>query len=537
MSSRKGTALLAVVVLATAFLAGCGGGQESAESVLRYNLGTEPESLDSAIVTGQPEFTALNAAFEGLARLDDQLQPQPAMAESWEVSADSLVFTFHIRDGVTWTNGDPVTAEDFRYSWLRALAPETASEYAYQLWYIKGAFDYTSGTGSADAVGIEVLDETTLRVTLAEPAPYFLSLMAFPTYFPVHRATVEQYGEAYGAEAESLVTNGPFRIAKWEHRSVLEFVPFENYWDRDALNLDRVELYMVEEESTELAMFETGDLDILENVPLEEMARLKDEGLVIGGDLATYYYMFNVEADPFDDVRVRKAFALAIDRAQLVESVTQGGQAAAMAIVPFGIINPVSGEDFRAEGGDYFVDNDVAAAQALLAEAGYPNGAGLPAIEILTNDKEAHINIAQAIMEMWRTNLNVQDISVRVEEWGVYQDSKDTGDYQVARAGWGADYIDPMTFLDLWMTGSGNNDTNWASAEFDRLIGVARTSSDQAVRFESMHEAEELLLAEMPVIPIYFYTDPYMDRSYVKGVVHLPFGPSVEFKNASVEPH
>ncbi len=429
--------------------------------VLRYNLGTEPEILDSAKATGQPEFTVLNALFEGLVRLDENYQPQPAMVEDWEISPDGLTYTFCLREGIKWSSGDPVTAEDFEYAWLRVLNPETGADYAYQLWCIKGAYDYTAGTGSAHDVAIEAVDERTLRVTLEQPAPYFLSLMAFPTYFPVHKATVEQFGDAYGAEAENLVTNGPFKLVKWEHRSILELLPLEDYWDRDAVKLDKLEIYTVEEASTELAMFETGDLDILDNPPLEEMPRLKEEGLVIGGDLATYYYIFNVEKEPFDDLRVRKAFAYAINRQLLVDSITQAGQKPAMAFVPYGIINPTTNKDFREEGGAYFKDNDVETARRLLAEVGYPKGEGLPPIEILMNDSEAHVRIAQAIGQMWKEDLGVKEIKFRTEEWGDYLTTRDEGDFQVARAGWGADYLDPMTFLDMWLKDGGNNNSNW----------------------------------------------------------------------------
>jgi len=532
---KKAIAFVAVVALMAALGAGCRGVAEEEEMVLRYNLGTEPEILDSALATGQPEFTLLSAICEGLARLDENLQPQPAMAERWEVSEDNLSYTFYIRDGVKWSNGDPVTADDFAYAWLRVLNPETAADYAYQLWYIEGAYDYTNGTGSAEDVGIEVVDETTLKVTLAEPAPYFLSLMAFPTYFPVHQGTVDAAGTAYGSEVENIVTNGPFALTKWEHRSTLELVPFADYWDRDAVKLDKLEVYCIEEESTELAMFETGDLDILDNPPLEEMARLKDEGLILGGDLATYYYIFNCEKAPFDDARVRKAFTMAINRQQLIDAVTQAGQRPALAFVPYGIISPVTNEDFREEGGDYFADADVATAQALLAEAGYPNGEGLPAIEILTNDRESHIRIAEAVMEMWKTALGVTDVSIRVEEWGVYLTTRDEGDFQVARAGWGADYVDPMTFLDMWLTGGGNNNTFWGDPDYDSLIATARGTADQQIRFEAMHDAEAILMEAMPIAPFYFYTDPYMFKDYVKGVTKLPFGPSMEFKHAYIE--
>ncbi|GAW92861.1 peptide ABC transporter substrate-binding protein [Calderihabitans maritimus] len=546
MSWKKLVLPLLFITLIAAFLTGCGakeeatapagGEQQSAaeEMVLRYNLATEPETLDPALATGQPELTAINAFFEGLTRLDESYEPQPAMAESWDISEDGLVYTFHLRDGIKWTNGDPVTAYDFEYAWKRVLNPDTAADYAYMLWYIKNAEKYTSGEVSADEVGIKAIDEKTLEVTLEAPAPYFLSLTAFPTYFPVHKATVEADPDGWAGEAETIVSNGPFKLIKWEHKNVLELVPNENYWDRETVKLDKLVFYTVEEESTELAMFETGDLDILDNPPLEEMDRLKNEGLVIGSDLAVYYYMFNVEKEPFDDPRVRRAFAMAIERQALIDAVTKAGQRPAYAFVPYGIINPVTGKDFREEGGDYFTE-DIEEAKRLLAEAGYPDGKGLPPIEILYNTSEGHKKIAEAIQQMWRKNLGVENVTLRNEEWGVYLESRDQGNFQVARAGWAADYLDPMTFLDMWLKDGGNNNTNWWDPEYEDLITTAKSTGDQKVRFEAMHKAEEILMRDMPIAPIYFYTDPYLMKDYVKGVVKLPFGPEMEFKHAYIE--
>jgi len=526
--------VLLLAMVATIGAAGCRTTAQGGEMVIRYNLGTEPQTLDSALATGQPELTLLNELFEGLVRLDELYQPQPGVAKSWDISDDGTVYTFHLRKA-KWSNGDSLTAKDFKYGWLRAISPETSADYAYMLWYIKGAQAYTEGTGTADAVGIEVVNNTTIKITLDQATAYFLSICAFPTMLPVHQATVEASGIKYGSEVENIVTNGPFILTTWEHENILELVPYDDYWNRKVVKLDKLEVYCIEEESTELAMFEAGELDVLDNPPIEEMARLKEEGLVIGGNLGTYYYLYNCQKAPFDNPLVRKALNLAINRQQIVDNVSQGGQIPALAFVPPGIKNPVNGQDFRLEGGNYFADNDIATAQQLLAEAGYPNGQGLPKIEILTNDREAHIKIAQAIMEMWKQGLGIDNVTVRTEEWGVYLDSRDARNFQVARAGWIADYIDPMTFIDMWVTGGGNNNSFWGDPDYDALVVTGRTNTDQATRFQAMHDAEDIFMDVMPIAPIYFYTDPYMYKPYVKGVIKMPAGPAIDFIKAYIE--
>ncbi|MCL6450046.1 MAG: peptide ABC transporter substrate-binding protein [Acetobacteraceae bacterium] len=544
MSHRNRWAVVVVAVgaaicLLASLAVGCAKKPANVAEVqlLRYNLGTEPETLDSAKATGQPEFTVINALFEGLVRLDAQYLCQPAMASSWEVSPDGKTYTFHLRKGIKWSNGDPVTANDFAYAWMRVLNPETAADYAYQLYYIKGGQAYNEGKGPAEEVGIKVKDPSTLEVTLEAPCPYFLSLMAFPTYFPVHKATVEANAN-WAAEAATMVSNGPFKLTKWEHHSVLEMAPNEHYWDRAKVKLQELKFFTVEESSTELTMFETGELEVGDNPPLADLDRLKAENkVIIGPDLAVYYYLFNVERAPLNDVRVRKALTFAIDRQSLVTNVTKAGQTPAMAITPYGIPNPVTKKDFREEGGNYFKDNDVATAQTLLAEAGFPGGQNMPPIEVLYNTSQGHKTIAEAIQEMWKKNLGITNLTLTNQEWGVYLATRDARNFQIARAGWGADYLDPMTFLDMWTKDNGNNNTGWWHPDFEAMVASAKATGDQKVRFETMHKLEKLLMDEMPIAPIYFYTDPYMVQPYVAGMVKYSFGPSIDFKNAYVTKH
>lgn len=542
--NKKLSLVVSLLVMISFLLAGCGGGGQSSgdqqgagkteEAVITYNLGTEPETLDLAKATGKPEATIQMALYEGLTRLDANSQPVPGMAEKWDISEDGLTYTFYLRDA-KWSNGDPVTAYDFEYAWLRLLDPATAAEYCYQLFYVKNGEAFNAGEVTADQVGIKALDEKTFQVVLESPTPYFLSLTAFPNLFPVHKATVEADPENWAGKVETLICNGPFMPVNWEHHQKFEMVKNPNYWAADDVKIDRLIFTMVESETTELAMFEADQIDIAENPPIEEVARLLQEGKAqIFPDLSVYYYMFNVEKKPFDDPRVRKAFAMAIDRQALIDNVTQANQKPAYAFVPYGLPDAKPGDDFREVGGDYFKE-DLEEAKRLLAEAGYPDGKGMPEIKILYNTNEAHQKIAEAIMEMWKKNLGVENISLTNQEWGVYLNSRKTGDYQVARAGWAADYPDAMTFLDMWTTGNGNNQTNWGNPQYDALIKEAKMNADPEARIKAMHDAEAILMEEMPVMPIYFYTNVNMYKPWVKGVIVPMVGGYQEFRWAYVE--
>ncbi|MBO8170121.1 MAG: peptide ABC transporter substrate-binding protein [Thermoanaerobacteraceae bacterium] len=553
---RRGKLLTVIaLVLVVAFaLAGCGApqdggsegdgaqaGDEAVKQRIVYNVGSEPETIDPGKATGQPDLTVINAAMEGLTRYNLDGELEPAMAEDWEVSEDGTVYKFYIREDAKWSNGDPVTAYDFEYAWKRVLDPEFAADYAYELYYIKNAAAYNDpedkSVTSPDQVGVKALDEKTLEVTLEAPVPQFLGLTAFPTFFPVHKETVEANPD-WHAKPETYVSNGPFKIVEWQHDQKFVLKKNENYWDAESVKLDELVMTLVTKESTELAMFETGEIDIGDNPPTEELDRLKadpNSGLKIKGDLAVYYYLFNTTQKPFDDVRVRKALAMAIDREAIVKNITKAGQIPAFAFAPYGLPDADPSKDFREVGGNDYFEENVEKARQLLAEAGYPNGEGFPEFEILTNDTEGHIKIAQAIQEMWKQNLGIENVKVRSQEWGPYLKARQELDYQVARAGWGADYLDPMTFLDLFITDGGNNNTGWGSERYDELIKKANSTADREERFRIMHEMEDILMNDMPVMPIYFYTNPYLMKDYVKNVGVPSFGPSMEFKWAYVE--
>ncbi len=527
---------IAMVLAVSVLLTGCGSKQPDASAKVMktsFNAGAEPKTLDPAISTGVPESHIQTALFEGLTRKGEGEKVMPGIAESWTTSPDGKVVTFKLRDA-KWSNGDAITAEDFKYSWLRALAPATASEYSYQLYYIKGAEDYNSDKGTADAVGIKVVDPKTLEVTLAAPTPYFVALTAFHTLYPVNKKAVEASKE-WSLKAETFVSNGPFKMQEWKHNDQVIVVKNDNYWDAKNVKISEVTFKLLEDNKAALTAFESGQIDGTENIPTEDINRLQaSKVLKIDPYIGTYYYRFNVTKKPFDDVKVRKALTMAIDRQMLIDKVVKGGQKPALAFTPPGMVDVEAGKDFRTVGGNYFKE-DIAAAKALLAEAGYPDGKNWPAdVTILYNTSSNHKLIAEAIQNMWKTNLGI-DIQLRNEEWAVYLESQKTLNYNISRAGWIGDYADAMTFMDMFVTGGGNNQTGWSNAEYDKQIKeVANKSGDQKVRIPAMHAAEKALMDEMPILPIYYYTLPYVMKDNIKGVFRSSLGP-IDYKLATVE--
>ncbi len=489
--------------------------EEEKEMVLYWNLGADSRTFDPQLNSAVDGGHVINNTFEGLMReVDGKLEP--AMAERYEISEDKLTYTFYLRDA-KWSNGEPVTAHDFEYSWKRALDPEVASEYAFQLFYVKGGQEYFNGEGSRDDVAVTALDDKTLEVTLIAPTAYFLDLVAFYTYMPVKEEVVDNDG-IWAKDPSKFICNGPFKLTKYSAGDRLILEPNENYWNADIVKLDRIEVTMIVDESTELTAYEAGDLDIIDTMPVQEIPRLlaEDPTFQILPDLAAYYYIFNVDQEPVNDPLVRRALALAIDRKAVVEQVTKAGQMPATGIVPNGL-KLSTNEEFRKAAGDYGIDpnaSKVEEARELLTEAGYPNGEGFPAIELLYNTGEAHKAVAEAIQEMRKQNLGIEVI-LSNQEWAVFQDSRHQGSFTVARGGWGADYADPMTFLDLWTSYSGNNDTQWKNTEYDKLIEKAKVTSGKE-RDDLLLATEKMMMDEMITMPVYYYTDPVMVKETVK---------------------
>lgn len=448
---KRSFALLLVLVLVLGAFAGCANQTEPApaedqeqpkdqaeepapaedkEMVLRWNLGSDPKTIDPQLNSASDGGHIINNTFEGLMReVNGKLQP--AMAESYEVSDDGLTYTFKLRDA-KWSDGKPVTAHDFEYAWKRALNPETGSEYAFQMFYIKGGQEYFEGKGKVEDVAVKALDDKTLEVTLNAPTPYFLNLTSFYTYMPARKDVVEKDPEGWAKNPELAVSNGPFKLAEYSTGDKIVLVKNENYWNVDAVKLDKIVASMIVDQSTQLTAYESGELDAIDEVPTQEIPRLlaEEPTFQILPLLGTYYYIFNVDKEPTNDVRVRKALALAIDRKAITEQVTKGGQKPATGYVPEGLFLS-DGREFREVAGDYGIDPNkaqVEEARKLLAEAGYPNGEGFPTLELVYNTSENHKAIAEAIQEMWKQNLGI-NVTLTNQEWAVFQDTRHQGNF------------------------------------------------------------------------------------------------------------
>lgn len=497
------------------------------EQALHVGNGTEPKELDPGTSTGVPESNIVDNIFEGLTSLHPvTLDPIPGVAESWTVSPDGKTYKFQIRKNAKWSDGKEITAEDFVWSWQRVLEPKTASEYAYQLYYIKNGEAFNkSQLKDPKQLGVKAVGKYTLEVLLENPTPYFLRLTAFHTLFPTPKHLIEKSSGLEWTKEGRLVSNGPFKLAEWRINRHVKIVPNEQYWDKDAVKLKEIYFYPTENSDTEEKTFTAGKLHITATVPalkIPHYETLKAETLKKDPNsyhtykanpyLGMYFYRFNVNKKPMDDVRVRRALAMTVDRKLIVDRVVRGGQIPATSFTP-----PVAGYAYK---GKYNLETSVtpaviAEAKKLLAEAGYKDGASMPKIEILYNTSEDHKRIAVAIQQMWKKNLGI-DVELFNQEWKVYLDTQRNMNFFLARAGWIGDYPDPNTFLDMFVTGGGNNQTGWSNKAYDALIEKASQSTNKEQRYEDFRQAEELLMKELPVLPIYVYTNHKLLAEEVK---------------------
>ncbi|WP_105615689.1 peptide ABC transporter substrate-binding protein [Vallitalea okinawensis] len=520
---RKMLALISVLLVLSLFTGCFSDTTSGGNKVLRIVSGGEPGSLHPSLAQGTHESIILDHIFEGLMRRDENGNLVEGVAESYAVSEDKLTYTFTIRKDAKWSNGDSVTAEDFEYAWKHALNPLTASDYSYQLYYMVGAtefntYDLEKGSEEElkkleDAVGVRALDERTLEVNLAQPTPFFLELCGFYTYYPIPKSVQEENPD-WANDGSTHISNGPFEIVEWNHDESVVTSKNKKYYNKDKIKLDGIEFTILEDQNTEWQMYQSGELDINNNLPPDVLGTLRAENnpeLIIAGDLATYFYRFNTTLQPFNNMKVRKALSMAIDREIIVEEVAQGGQIPAFGIVPFEI--PDGNGDFREIGGDYFSE-DLEEAKKLLAEGLAEEGMDSLNFTLLYNTQESHQKIAEAIQEMWR-QLGVE-ITLENTEFRVKIEREHALDYEVARAGWIGDYVDPNTFLDMFTSWSTQNDTGWTNDEFDKFIEMAGNEFDANKRMEYLHEAEAILMEELPIMPIYYYTRPRCEKPYVK---------------------
>jgi oligopeptide transport system substrate-binding protein len=495
----------------------------ASEQVLRYNLAVEPQTLDPVLNGGLSGGFVVEHCFEGLLR-DRNGELVPAMAQSWTLSEDGKTYTFKLRDA-TWSDGKPVRAQDFEYSWRRSLDPTVGSGYAFIFYYIKGGEAYYEGEGKAEDVAISCPDDRTLVVTLENPTPYFLNLVAFMVFMPVREDIVEAAPDNWARSAETYVCNGPYRMTTFRP-DLIVLEKNAAYWDASNVRLPRIDAVCIPEQSTELTAFENGEIDILDNIPLQELPRVsKMEGYVAYPRIVSFFYTVNTERKPFDDVRVRKALALAIDRKAIVEKVRQSSEIPACGLVPEGLKDS-TGADFSGRSGTFGLDPEGKArpeeARRLLAEAGYPEGKGFPKFTLLYNTADDHKALAEAVQEMWRKTLGI-DVELANQEWQVYASTRREGNYDVGRGNWWGDYPDPMTFLEMFTTGAGTNWPRWSHADYDALIQQSRRLSGPA-RDEAMYKAHALFMEAMPILPLFYPVDDFVIPSYIQGLERTLMG-------------
>jgi len=480
--------------------------------VLHQNIGAEPQDLDPAMMQTNAHFSVLMALYEGLINYDPRdLHPIPGVAERWDVSPDGLVYTFHLRPNAKWTNGDPVTAQDFVFSAQRILSPALGSPYPFYYFVVRGAQDFSAGQSTDFAtVGIRALDDRTLRLELHQPAPYLLFLLGGFAWLPVHRATVEKHGrfdQPYTGWTKPgvIVTNGPFRRAGG--RAGQEIIAEKNplYWDAARVRLQEIHFHLIDNLDTEERAFRSGQLHLTEYVPSSKLKGYHDNEpqlLKSAPFFMTYFYGFNTTRPPFNDARVRQAFSLALDRESLVATQPYRGLRPAMAYVP----PDVDGYTYAGPGQLHF---DPAEARRLLAAAGYPGGQGFPAVDITFPSNNRHQEIAEIIQQMWQQNLGVRLNLANVES-RVFHEERVHLAYDLARAGWVGDYLDAHAFLSVFVTGGGQNATGFANAGYDRLVRDSLNERERARRHAIYRQIEAILLRELPILPLFHDGSPHL---------------------------
>lgn len=487
------------------------------EQILHKGNGQEVQDLDPQLVNGVGEYNVISALLEGLVSEDPHdLHPVPGVAERWDISADGKVYTFHLRSNAKWSNGDPVTAHDFIASYRRILAPGLGADGAYMLHVVRNAEAFNKGTlTDFNQVGFRALDDRTLEIALTNPTPYFLSLLNYDAWFPVHIPTVKKYGPlyergSYWTKPGRFVGNGPFTLEEWRLNQDIRVKKSPTYWDAARVRLNGIVFHTIDSNNVEERAFRSGQLHITDTVPvnrIDHYRREQPELLRIDPYLGTYFFRVNVTRPILNSRLVRRALGMAIDRQSIVDHVTRGGQLPAFAFTP---------PDTAGYTCETVFPYDPAAARQALAEAGFPEGRGIPPIEILFNTSENHKIIAEAVQQMWRKQLNI-DARLVNQELKVYYDTRREMNYEVLRSTWIGDYADPNSFLNLWITDGANNQTGWSNPEYDRLIAEAGKTSDQAARYRAFQQAEALLLADAPILPVYFYTHAFLIRPAVKG--------------------
>jgi oligopeptide transport system substrate-binding protein len=555
--------LLALTMVGTTILGGCGsdssGGTQTIDDIaaeagteevaaevdttdvaqeLTFVLSNEPDGIDPAVTSNSFAVPFLCQCFEGLVTYDSDGEIAPGNAESWESNDDMTVYTFHLRDGLKWSDGTPLTASDYVYSALRVMTPDTTAQYLTMMTdYIVNGQEYYDGTASAEDVGIKALDDNTLEFTLKDTCPYFVDLVSMWVYFPVQEATVTANGDKWTNTADTYIGNGPFRMVELNDGESIVLEKNENYWDADNVTLEKLTFRYILDTSTALTAYESNEVDGIREIPAGDVARLKADnaGVVTEPNYGTVYYDINCSVEPYDDPLVRKALCLAIDREQLINNVAQVDGEPAYSFLAPGYV--VDGTDITEGRSDFGLSStaDVEAAQAALAEAGYPDGEGFPTVQLSFYTSDTVKKIAEAIAEMWKTNLGI-NVEVTSADWAVFYSDVQNGDYEVAAMGWSADYVNPMSFLPLLYTGDVLNNSFYSNTEYDAVVDQIKVESDSEKFAELVEQADEIASNDYAVLPLYYKSNNYLIKDYVSGVYMVSSG-NLYFKNAKVSAH
>ena len=521
---KKVALILSIILL---FVFSCSKTNDNEKSSISINLGPEPKTMDPTLNSLNVVSSYILHAFEGLTKIDSNNNVQAGMAESWDISEDGLIYTFHLRTNAKWSDGKPVTAQDFEYSWKRAVDPNTAAEYSYMMEVVKNAKEINAGDLDYTNLSVKSIDDYTFQVELVNPTAYFLEFIASTGVFvPVRKDIIEQYKDQWTLSPETYIGNGPYKM---KERVVDEKIVFDintNYYAKDEQVASEINFVLMSDPNTAISGIRGGTIDFSAlEPPSAEIETLKNDGYIVANNaIGTYYIELNITNKAFEDKRVRQALSLAIDRNYIVSNVTKGGQVPAGAFVP----TEVRGLEttFRKENKEYIDVNNYEAnvqkAKALMAEAGYPDGQNYPVIELKVSPG-IYVLVGEAIQQMWKEALNV-NVSLVQEEFPITLQSLLEKDYQMARMGWTGDYNDPMTMLDVMLSYSGVNHTGFENKNYDDLILTAKESADNSVRMKSMAEAENILMDEMPIIPLYYRADSFIKNPKLRGVVLNPLG-------------
>ncbi len=487
--------------------------------ILHFGLGAEPQYLDPQLATSVSAHNVLSALLEGLVSENPKtLEPEPGVAESWSISKDRKTYLFHLRENARWQNGDPVTAYDFVYSYRRILNPDLGSQYASMLHVLKNAKAYhqRSIPWEKAEVGVRATDKLTLELTLENPTPYFLELLNHYSWFPVHPPTIKKHDafDRIGSQwtkPTNFVGNGPFKLKDHRVNSVIEVTASKTYWDADNTRLNGIRFYPIEAVDTEERAFRSGFLHLTQTVSSDRIDYLQKnhpDWIHFEPYLGTYFYRFNHLTPPFDDMRIRKALSMSVDRQILVEKVLKGGQKPSFCFTP-----PNTGGFTANDQFEYNPQKAKFLIEEYLLEKGLEE---MPPIELTYNTSEGHKKVAEALQAMWKKSLGIE-IKLLNMEWKVFLSTISKGDYSMARGGWIGDYVDANTFLHMWRTNDGHNQTGWSNQKYDQLLDLAETATDSQVRLNFFQQCEEILSEEVPILPLYFYVHVTLRHPTVKG--------------------